>query len=330
MNLGFRRHGRQFFFCTACLEGRPQVLSRLAEGAPRPVLLPPGEGVKAALLAVHGRNPALAVSDFVVMPDHVHFLLVVDFGRDPGFDPIGFMHWWRDEASRKAAEAVGAQTAGGSAPEPPPGGKPGFGGKAPGRLVWEKGYWLSLAWYAPQRKAIRAYIRNNPARALWKKGHPDRFRVMAGIRHPSLDPAVRWSAMGDPTLLASPFRFPVRLTRKRPPEVQEDALTEALERARHGMVPVCGFLSPAERELERRLRDEPAARRIKALPHGLPPGYDPPLDDSRDLAAGRLLLLTAFPPDVPSAPITRAACEAMNARLPGLCGAAAEPIFTRA
>lgn len=87
MNLGFRRHGKQFFFCTACLEGRPQVLSRLVEGEKRPVLTPRGEGVKAALLAAHGWNAALTMSDFIVMPDHVHFLLIVDFDRDPGYDP---------------------------------------------------------------------------------------------------------------------------------------------------------------------------------------------------------------------------------------------------
>lgn len=313
MNLGLRRHGKQFFFCTACLEGRPQVLSCLVEGAPRPVLLPPGEGVKAALLAVHGRNSALAASDFVIMPDHVHFLLIADFDRDPGFDPLAFMHRWRDEAAGRA----GFQRTGGSPPNPP--------GRA---LRWERGFWLALSFSSRQLAAIRAYIRGNPARALWKKAHPDRFRVMAGIRHPSLDPALEWSAMGDPTLLASPFRFPVRLTRKLPLEAQEGAITDAVECARRGMVPVCGFLSSAERELEGRLRAEPGTRWIKALPHGLPPDFDPPLDDSRDLAAGRLLLLTAFPPDVPAVPISRVHCETMNDRLSRLCGEAAEPIAT--
>ena len=305
MKLGFRRHGKQFFFFTACLAGRPQVLSRLLEGAKRPVLLPPGEGVQAALLAVHGKNPALTVSDYVIMPDHVHFLLIADFDRDPAFDPISFIHEWR-----KMAE--------------------GSGDGIPGRLAWEKGFWLALAWYAPQRKAIRRYIQGNPARAMWKKAHPDRFRVMSGIRHPSLDPALRWSAMGDPTLLASPFRFPVRLTRKLPMEAQEEALSEAMDRARRGMIPVCGFISPAERELERRLRAEPEVRWIKALPCGLRPGYDPSLEDSRALASGRLLLLTSFAPEVPVSPISRANCETMNERIRALCGEAAEGIQTTA
>lgn len=336
MHLGFRRHGKQFFFCTACLEGRPQVLSRLVEGEKRPVLTPKGEGVKAALLAAHGWNAALAMSDFVIMPDHVHFLLIVDFDRDPGFDPISFMHRWREAATEAANQTAGGPAAPRTPGNPPTGGSgeapdrlaPRGSGGTPDRLVWEKGYWISLAWYAPQRKAIRAYIRGNPARALWKKANPDRFRVMPRIRHAALDPALPWSALGDPTFLASPFRFPVRLTRKLPVEAQEAALSEAVERAKRGMIPVCGFLSPAEHELERRLRAEKDARYIKAVPHGLRMGYDPSLEDSRAIAEGRLLLLSSFPPEIPVSPISRANCEAMNARILRLCGEAAEPICT--
>ncbi len=329
MKFQFRRHGKQFFFYTACLQGRPQVLSRLEEGAKWPMLLPPGEAVKTALLAVHAANPALTMSDFVIMPDHVHFLLIVDFDRGPAFDPITFIHGWMEEAACAIQTAGGHQTAGGSAPEPPKYDGQGFGGATPGRLaIWEKGYWISLAWYADQRKAIRLYIRNNPARALWKRAHPDRFRVLSGIRHASLYPALPWSAMGDVTLIASPFRFPVRLTRRLPPEAQEDALSEALDRASRGMIPVCGFISPAEHELERRLRAEPGARWIKTVPHGLRQGYDPSVEDSRAIAAGRLLLLSSFEPAVPVSPITRANCELMNARVLSLCGAAADPIRT--
>ena len=188
-------------------------------------------------------------------------------------------------------------------------------------------FWLTIT--SRQLAAIRRYIRGNPARALWKLAHPDRFRVLPGIRHASLDPAFRWSAMGDPTLLASPFRFPVRLTRRLPVEAQEEALVEAINRARLGMVPVCGFISPAEHELERRLRAEPSARWIKAVPHGLREGYDPSHEDSRALAEGRLLLLSSFAPEVPVSPISRANCEAMNSRILRLCGEAAAPVVTR-
>jgi REP element-mobilizing transposase RayT len=318
MHLQFHHHGKQFFFFTACLQGRPQVLSTLVEGEKRPLLTPLGEAVQAVLVGTHGRNPALTMSDYVIMPDHVHFLLIADYDRDPTFDPISFMHEWRGLAAQKVGEV----------PSPAPIPPRGCGGSAPDRLVWERGYWISLAWYAEHRKAIRAYIRGNPARALWKRAHPDRFALHQRLRHASLDPALPWSGVGDLTLIASPFRFAVRLTRHREVAEQEAAIAEAVERAQRGMIPVCGFISPAERELQRRLRAEPTARWIKTVPHGLRPGYDPSLEDSRAIANGQLLILSSFPPDVPGDSITRANCELMNSRILALCGAAAEPIQT--
>ena len=367
MKLQFHHHGKQFFFFTACLQGRPQVLSNLVEGEKRPLLTPTGEAVKAVLLGTHGRNPALTVSDYVIMPDHVHFLLIADYDRDPAFDPITFMHEWRQAAQRAgegqpsphptrhhpaaggagaaallaprsltqlppAARGAGAAAPGHLASPPPPlSATPiagGAGAAAPGPLAWERGYWIALAWYAEQRKAIRAYIRGNSARALWKRAHPDRFALHSRLRHEALDPALPWSAVGDLTLLASPFRFAVRLTRWREVAEQEAAIAEAVGRAKRGMIPVCGFLSKAERELQRRLRNEPTARWIKTVPHGLKPGYDPSLEDSRAIANGQLLILSSFPPDVPSDPILRPNCEAMNSRILALCGAAAEPIVS--
>ncbi|MBQ9368463.1 MAG: hypothetical protein IJT83_11830 [Victivallales bacterium] len=264
------------------------------------MLHPAGEAVLRWLLALHSSNPALTLSNRVIMPDHVHFVLIVDFDRDPAFDLISFSQRFRSEAGMESTPT----------------------------FRWEQNFWLVLSFSQRQLAAIRRYIRGNPARALWKQAHPNRFQVLEGIRHPSLDTALYWSAVGDATLLASPFRFPVRLTRKIPVEGQAEAISEAVERTHYGMIPVWGFISPAEHELERRLRNEPAARWIKTVPHGLKPGYDPSLEDSRAIAEGRLLLLSSFPPDVPVSPISRANCEVMNSRIITLCGEAAEPIIT--
>ena len=142
MKMRFQRHGRQFFFFTFCVEGRKPVLSRIVKGrglcprapgsptvgaaggpggvALRPLhgggnaevhteLLPAGEAVIAVLKSLHARNPALTASDRVVMPDHVHFVLIVDFDKDPGFEPLVFAHRFMEETARD----------GGAAPEPP-------------------------------------------------------------------------------------------------------------------------------------------------------------------------------------------------------------------
>ena len=72
-----------------------------------------------------------------------------------------------------------------------------------------------------------------------------------------------------------------------------------MDRTRSGMIPVCGFLSPAEKELQTRLRSESRARWVKMVPSGLPLRFDPSAEDSRHLAAGRLLILYTLPGSAP-------------------------------
>ena len=72
------------------------------------------------------------------------------------------------------------------------------------------------------------------------------------------------------------------------------------------------------------MRSEPNVRWVKMLPYGLAPRYDPSVDDSRHIAEGRVLILSAFPTNVPSSPISRANCLAMNDRIAALCQKASE------
>lgn len=333
MKLHFQRHGKQFFFFTLCVQGRRPLLSRLVDEATRPALTEAGKKVPEMLKALHGLNPALTASDFVVMPDHVHFLLMVDYDSDPGFNPLIFVHAFQEETERMI-------TTGGSPPavlrRAPPGRCEGRRGAlpTPSRLrrgsgarppsfapLWDPDFWLDLSFSSHQLRAIRTYIRNNPARAIWKRDHPDLFLRHSGLKHRVLDPSLPWSGCGDLTLLASPFLFPVRLTRQIPVSEQESSIVDVIEKAEHGMIPVSGFLSPAEKEVLRRLQLTPHARWIKCVAHGLPPRFDPTVEDSRHLAAGRELILSSFPAEVPMFPVNRENCELMNARIMALCAA---------
>ena len=360
------------------------MLSRLVEGAKRPELTRAGACVKALWLAVHGLNPALTASEFVIMPDHVHLLLIVNYDLDPGFKPLVFLHWFMEESERMIAAAgakrAGRATDGGCTPEPPkavgasrasaapelrvadlaadwaallptsmratycPRLQPASVAETAGRgsgvqpasvaetasrgsgvkppsfaaspALWDRRFWLDLSFDARQLAAIRRYIRGNPARALWKRRHPDRFACHPRIRHRILDPALPWSACGELTLLASPFLLAVSLTRKKALAEHEAEIAALVEKARQGWVIVCGFLSPGEKELARRLREEPRARWIKTLAQGLPPRYDPSLADSRELAAGRLLILSALPV---GAPFDWNTCHKMNDLAAAMC-----------
>lgn len=284
MNLNLVRKGRKFFFVTLCVEGRPAVLSRIEDDGAI-ALTPDGERVVAHWRETHKRNAALTASNFVIMPDHIHLLLIVNYDIDPAFDLITWVH-----------EFMAATTPSGGYPNSP--NPPGGSGDLP-RLVgwrWSGDYYLVLSFDSRQLKAIRRYIRLNPARKLWKRRHPDMFichRDFKSALFAKLPPR-RWDGLGDLTILGSPFLFHVRLTLKKTLAEHEAAIAEIIARARRGEIPVSGFISPGERETLRRLKEEPRARFVKLLPYALPPRYDPSAEDSRELAAGRLAIVSGF------------------------------------
>ncbi len=357
MKLEFHHSGLQFFFITLTLEGRPQLLSRLVEGEARPTLLPAGETVKAFLRAFHVVYPAVTISDFVIMPDHIHFLMIVRYDLAPDFNPL-----WASFALMKAIETADRRRNGGPAPEPQeaaaqfaetlareraiaaqiqqrPKPLPGVRGAPPpvrSALRFDRRAYIELSFDSRQLKAIRRYIKLNPARALWKRRHPDRFLRFANIRHAILDPARVWSAMGNLTLLGSPFLVHARLTLKKSLAEHEPVIAELVEKARRGAVIVSGFISPGETELLKRLKATPKARFVKMLPCALPPRYDPAAEDSRELAADRLLILSGFTNTTPhisalamrrdpaAAHLFRANCLAMNDLAAALCEKARE------
>ena len=371
MRLEYSRAGKQFFFITLGVAERRPVLSRLIDEKSRPELTKLGEMVKAALRALHRVWPAVTVSDYVIMPDHIHYLLIVDYGRDKLISPLFLAHRLADVVEMAAAEAkerTGART-----PEPPsarvadqdaafdtepPNGAAnekqlaeervakmaglfkaaveaanrsaaagslkvetglrfgetalgagavgtgavgaragGAGARAPVRsVVFARDCYIELSFDSRQLKAIRHYIKLNPARALWKLRHPDLFLCHRAIKAHRLAPLAPMSfdGVGALTLLGSPFLFHVRLTLKKTVTEHAAAIEEIVEKARRGMVPVSGFISPGEKEALRRLKAEPRARFVKLLPYALPSRYDPSAEDSREIAAGRLLILSPF------------------------------------
>ena len=377
MKLEYAKRGLQFFFVTLVVAERRQVLSSIAEleasgqagasgRAGRPALLPLGEIVAAALRAIHRVWPAVTISDYVVMPDHLHFLLIVDYNRDQSIAPLFIAHRFADAVERAQALVEERNGRGfapnpGRAPNPSEGPNPGRASHpgegpdpgraagalaerrvefmagllreaaaaareaAPGELKVERGLrfgerrggagarapvrsvvfardcYIELSFDSRQLKAVRRYIKLNPARAIWKARHPDLFicyRAIKSERFAAFAPR-RFDAIGALPILGTPFLFHVRLTLKKTVAEHEAAIQEIVEKARHGMVPVSGFISPGEKEALRRLKAEPSARFVKLLPHALPARYDPSAEDSREIAAGRLVILSAFP-DTPA------------------------------
>ena len=352
MRLDYTKGGLQFFFVTLASAERRAVFSRLVSEGGRPELLDIGELARAALRAVHRVWPAVTVSDYVIMPDHLHFLLIVNYDYDKSISPLFVAHRVADAV--EMAVARGLERTGAHAPAPPATPLPlpaqpssaedlapaklaeqrtaemagllkasveaanvvaaagglavekglhfgstvgGAGARAPVRsVVFARDCYIELSFDARQLKAIRHYIKLNPARALWKLRHPDLFLCHRAIKARRLAPLapLSFDGIGALPLLGSPFFFHVRLTLKKTVAEHAVAIEEIVEKARHGMVPVSGFISPGEKEALRRLKAEPRARFVKLLPYTLPARYDPSAEDSREIAAGRLLILSCF------------------------------------
>ena len=303
----------------------------------------------------------MTLSNFVVMPDHIHYLLIVNFDCHSNPPTPLFVAHRLADAIEMALKGTGAAAPEGPRVVPKPtaptadamaellrevtakaranyiaqqsrGGGRGVRGGVTVSSIFNRDIYIELSFDSRQLKAVRHYIKLNPARALWKARHPDRFRCHRAIKSARLAPfaPTRFDAVGDLTILGSPFLFHVRLTLKKTVAEHAAAIDEIVEKARHGMVPVSGFISPGEREALRRLKAEPLARFIKLLPHALPDRYDPSAEDSRELAAGRMAILSAFPETPPisaadmrrnaaAAHVFRQNCLAMNDFAAALC-----------
>ena len=381
MKLEFHQNGRQFFFITLAVAGRKKILAEIVEETheergrapepsrgvgpskrrvlPRSVPSALGERVVALWLKLHTLCPALTASNFVIMPDHVHLLLMVDFARLQGrFNPLVFIHWFCDWSSRAGDAEPVAPRNWSEFYEP---------GEVSRVITWEEGFWLDLAMGSRHLRAIRHYMKLNPARLLWKLRHPDRFKVVrvatarlfsheergrapespgVGRTHEppggaggdggsGESPVLRLppvlTALGDIGLLGSPFLLHVRLTLKKTVAEHAAAIDEIIEKAKRGYIPVSGFISPGEKEVLRRLKAEPHVRFVKLVPFALPPRYDPSAEDSRELAADRLAIVSLQPEtaairtlDIRRSQVAahafRANCLAMNNLAAALCG----------
>ena len=316
MHFPLRHSGLRFFFLTLSTEHHRPILSRIIRNTPRPEETETGACVASVWRSLHAADPALTASDRVLMPDHAHFLLLV---RGPvEFNPLVFAHWFM-EATEDAAAGFAWHVPTGPSRWIAPSSRGAHEG--PPRL-WSREAYVEISVDSSQLRAIRRYIRLNPARWWWKHDHPDRFALLSPLRHPRLPPGIPWSGMGDATLLSSPFLFPVRLSRSTPPGTSagEAAIAAAVDKAQRGWIPLCGFLSAAEREFGRRLKQLPRTRWIKTVPYGLPARCDPAVEDSRWLSTGRELLLSALSPAAyPPWKTTRDGCQTMNARNAALC-----------
>lgn len=114
MRLRFDKSGRRFFFLTFCVRGRKAVLSRIVKKTERDgrpcytvELTPAGEAMAALWRGIHARWPFLTASNFIIMPDHLHLLLIVDYSKAREFDILDWFQHFRREGEDLVAPLIG-------------------------------------------------------------------------------------------------------------------------------------------------------------------------------------------------------------------------------
>ena len=296
MNFNIIRHGQRFFFVTLVTAGRQAILSQRV-GDKIAALLPAGERIINAFGRAHAQNPAVTISNRIIMPDHIHFLMRVNYDIAPQFDLGDWLIRFKF--------ATG------------------------GDSIWDRKFYFQLSFDRVQLAAIRRYIKMNPARAHWKETHSDFFLRHGPFRHAVLPAGRSWYAIGNLTILASPFLTGARLTMGKTAAEHSENVAELVEKAQAGAVLVSGFISAGERALLGRLREVPGARFVRMVPYGLEARYDPSVEDSRALAEGRELILSGFAPGVAAGKVTRANCLEMNDLIKAMCEGAERGDFVR-
>jgi putative transposase len=148
------------YFVTVCTKDRRHDLGRVVDG--RVLLKPNGFAVRHAWLDLPNHHVNVTLDAFVIMPDHVHGIIVL------GFDLV-------DEIDRLARSPEAQQ----AAPLPV---RPGSLGtvvrgfksastrevnrlrQTPGALFWQRGYWDHVIRDIEERRRVQTYIADNPRR----------------------------------------------------------------------------------------------------------------------------------------------------------------------
>jgi putative transposase len=185
------------YFLTICSRDRQCIFADIREGASRPT--PVGELIAACWNAIPNHFPAAEMDAFVVMPNHLHGIVVL--GADPTSGPgtacrAPTAGGGADHARKPTIERFGAPVPG-SIPtvvrsfkaavtktinDDPGRGtacrallSDGLGPIPPGRIpsIWQSNYHEHIIRNARALDRLRTYIETNPARWLEDSLHPD-------------------------------------------------------------------------------------------------------------------------------------------------------------
>ncbi len=146
---------------TICTRYRECLFGHVINGAMR--LNQTGEIARRFWEEVPRRFPSVVLDAFVIMPNHLHGILVASSrgrsrsgaaggpaGQPPGAAPAAIVRWYKSSSTRRINEAH----------------------SMPGTPIWDRGHQEHLVRHQRELLAVREYIQDNPA--LWEddENHP--------------------------------------------------------------------------------------------------------------------------------------------------------------
>ena len=257
-------------FITISTEPRQAILGRVFDD--RIELNAFGLAAEETFRLEEQRNPALHVMAFVIMPDHVHFMIHVRAGEKEPLRQIGqfvanFKRW-----TKYKVEKLGAV---------------GFG--------WQANYHDWICSTREGMDAVAKYIKNNPLKWSLMHGANPPLKVIEPLAHDRLPVGEWWSGVGQMALLEGKIAA-IRLSRRIPARDYPAVVARLMGACEKGYTLASTFISPCERAVLQELirREIPF---VKMVPDALSMIYRPKEDEPLLFAKGLYLLLSRVAPE---------------------------------
>lgn len=259
-------------------EGAPQPLcsiplenasENLRQGSISSIFSPLGKAIEAEILAIPSFHPEMEIIRYVIMPDHIHFVLHVKrrLKRKLGRELAPFF----GACSKHFTRLIGSDTL------------ITLFSPFHDRIIFDQ---LQLS------RSIR-YVDDNPRRYLIKKLHPDLFKsyLHLGIG------AREYAGYGNIFLLRQPYLLQVRVHRRWSEKEFFDYEEYCMKEIDRGAIPVSPAIHPVEKKIMRYAIDIGSAV-IFLTDQGFEESFKPKGEKIDLCAEGRLLLLAPWPENI--------------------------------
>lgn len=141
-----------YYFVTICIQDKKMLLwSDVGAVTDCPNLTETGKLIETALKNIETIYPDVFVDEYVIMPNHIHFILVIENGR-PMVAPT-VSHIIQQFKGYVTKNCRGDHRSPVSSPENPP-------------AIWQKSYYEHVIRNEQDLREIREYIINNPTKWL--------------------------------------------------------------------------------------------------------------------------------------------------------------------